>query len=102
MPVSGYRADLDAITAARGVLRETVDALTAAWEGLDAGVGASIGPARLGAAAVSLTHDARAELDRVRRIMVEDAELVDGAARHYAEADRAAAEQLSRRAGEPG
>ena len=100
--MSGYRADLDAITAARGVLRETVDSLSTAWERLDAGVGADIGPGRLGAAAVNLIQDARAYLDRVRRTVAEDAELVDAAARRYADADRAAAEQLSRRAGEPG
>jgi hypothetical protein len=97
--LSGYRADLDAITAAGGVLRETVDSLTATAERLDAGAG--IGPARLNDAAVAVTKEARAELDRVRRAVAEDAELVDAAARGYAEADRAAAEQLSRRMGEP-
>ena len=100
--MSGYRADLDAITTAAGVLRGTVDALSIAAERLDGGVCASIGPARLSAAAAGITEDAGAELDRLRRAVAEDAELVDAAARGYAEADRAAAERLARRAGEPG
>lgn len=100
--MSGYRADLDAITAAASVLRSTVDSLASVRDRLDTTVCAGIGPERLGAVAASLTEDARADLDRVRRAVIEDAELVDLAARGYADADRAAAELLARRAGEPG
>ena len=97
--MSGYRADLDAMSAARGALLSTVDTLAV---GLDSGACASLGPGRLPEAAVALIEDARAELDRVRRTITEDAELVAAAVRDYAEADRAAAELLARRAGEPG
>jgi hypothetical protein len=97
--MSGYRADLDAITAARGALLSTVDTLAV---GLDSGACASLGPDRLAAAAAAVIEEARAELDRVRRAIAEDAELVAAAGREYAEADRAAAELLARRAGEPG
>jgi hypothetical protein len=95
----GYQADLDAISAAGGVLRDVVDSLSAPH--LDAGVCAGIGPGRLARVAAALTEDAMHELDRVRGAVVDDVGLVNAAARGYAEADRAAAE-LVRRAGEPG
>ncbi len=96
--MSGYRADLDAITAARRALLSTVDILAIA---LDSQVCADLGPGRLAAVATAIIEDARAELDRVRHTVAEDADLVDAAAREYADADRAAAELLARRAGEP-
>jgi hypothetical protein len=100
--LAGYQADLDAITAAAGVLRAAVDSLSNVAAHLDAGVCASIGPGRLGGVAAGITEDARESLDSVRRAVVEDAGLADAAARGYADADWAAAEQLARRAGEPG
>jgi hypothetical protein len=100
--LSGYRADLDAITDAAGVLRAAVDSLSNVAANLDAGVCASIGPGRLGAVAAGITEDAREALDSARRAMVEDAGLADAAARGYADADWAAAERLGRQAGEPG
>lgn len=97
--MSGYRADLDAITATRGALLSTVDILAV---GLDSGACASLGPGRLATAAAAVIEHAHAELERVRHAITEDAELVEAAGREYAEADRAAAELLAKRAGEPG
>jgi hypothetical protein len=100
--LSGYRADLDAITAAAGVLRAAVDSLSTVAAHLDVGVCASIAPGRLSAVAAAITEDARDALDTVRRAVVDDAGLADAAARGYADADWAAAQQLAGRAGEPG
>jgi hypothetical protein len=98
----GYQADLDAITAAGVVLRDTVDSLSTAATRLDSGICAAIGPGRLAGIVAGLTDDAREELTRMHDAVVDDAELVTAAARGYAEADHAAAEELIRRAGEPG
>jgi hypothetical protein len=95
----GYHADLDAMLATRAALMSTVDTLAVALEG---GAWASLGPGRLPAVTTALIEDAKAELDRLRDAVTEHADLVDAAARQYADTDRAAAERLARRAGEPG
>jgi hypothetical protein len=100
--LSGYHADLDAITDAAGVLRAAADSLSAVAANLDTGLCVGIGPGRLGAVAAGVTEDAREALDSARRAVVEDAGLADAAARGYADADWAAAERLAGRAGEPG
>jgi hypothetical protein len=95
--MSGYRADLDAITAAAGVLRTTLDSVTAAHDQFGHDLG-SLGPGRLDAAVARLSADARRDLDGIRQAVSRDASLVNEAARHYADTDTAAAALLIRRA----
>lgn len=94
----GYEADLDAIAAAAGALRDTAETLSAAARHLDGGVCASLGPGRLGPVAADLTSDARADLNRVLAAIAEDARLAEQARSGYESLDRAAAESLTRRA----
>jgi hypothetical protein len=92
----GYRADPDAIGAAAGVLRETVDSVAAARDQLDADVCAGIGPGRLAAVAARLTGESRRDLDNVLRAIVENAELALATARRYTEDDEASADLFRR------
>ena len=92
----GYHADPDAIGAAAGVLRDTLDSVATARDHLDADVCVGIGPGRLAAVAASLTGEARRDLDDVLRTITENAELALAAARRYTEADQAAADLLRR------
>jgi hypothetical protein len=98
--VSGYRADPAALGAASRVLTGTVDSVSVALDRLDPGVCAAIGPGRLGVVATGVTEGARGRLDRVARAVGHAAELLDSAARGYAEHDQAAADELRGRAGE--
>jgi hypothetical protein len=94
--MSGYRADLDAITAAAGVLRGTLDSVTAARDQFEHGI-ESLGPGRLDAAVARLSADARQDLDGLLGSLTRDVALAGAAARQYADTDRSAAELLTRR-----
>jgi hypothetical protein len=96
----GYRADPATLRTASRELTGTVDTVSAALDRLDAGVCAAIGPGRLGAVATGVTENARSQLDRIARAAGHAAELLDSAARGYAEHDQAAADELRGRAGE--
>lgn len=95
--MAGYQAELAALAAASGVLRETVDLVDTARDQLDAGACADLGPGRLGPAAARLVDDARQDLDRVHETVTDDAERLAGAERGYGELDRAAADAIVRR-----
>jgi hypothetical protein len=98
--VPGYEADLDAIAAAAAALRDTTEALSTAARHLDGEVCASLGPGRLGPVTADLTSAAREDLDRVLAAIVEDARLAGEAGSGYANLDQAAADSLTRRAGD--
>lgn len=92
--MSGYRVDPAALGAASRVLTGTADTVSAALDRLDPAVCAAIGPGRLGAVAAGVTEGARSHLDRIARAAGHAAELLDSAARGYAEHDQAAADEL--------
>jgi hypothetical protein len=92
--VAGYRADPAALGAASRVLTGTVDTVSAALDRLAPEVCAAIGPGRLGTVATGVTENARSHLDRIARAAGHAAELLDSAARGYAEHDQAAADEL--------
>ncbi|HEV8560272.1 MAG TPA: hypothetical protein VGR06_28385 [Actinophytocola sp.] len=98
--MSGYRADPAALGAASRVLTGAADTMSTALDRLDPGVCAAIGPVRLGRVAAGVTDSVRGDLDRTAGAVGHAAELLDSAARGYAEHDQAAADELRGRAGE--